>query len=266
METKALKKQMGAAIAMVLVAAIALAASTYAWFVTNNKVTATTSTISAQSNAAFMTIANGTTGAKDTNNDAVTTEVVTKALYPATFGEETGSTLGKFMTGYGTDVNTATLKGDLVLCAGGDKTAGTIDAAVAGDFALQQDYNISTRGQKLTELRINEVTGTTNDSGLKTAQRILVTNDSGNIWEVWGLNSAGNAYELKLSSAQSSADDSATSVVFADEITANQDTPVHVYLYYEGKNANVTTTNLQSNMLTATNAVTITFTATAGNK
>lgn len=37
---KTLKKQLGAAIAMVLVAAVALGSSTYAWFVTNTKVTA----------------------------------------------------------------------------------------------------------------------------------------------------------------------------------------------------------------------------------
>ena len=41
---------------MVLVAAVALGSSTYAWFVSNNSVKATTSGISAQSNAAFMVI------------------------------------------------------------------------------------------------------------------------------------------------------------------------------------------------------------------
>lgn len=41
MSTKALKQQLIAAIAMVLVAAIALASSTYAWFVNNAQVTAT---------------------------------------------------------------------------------------------------------------------------------------------------------------------------------------------------------------------------------
>ncbi|MDD6326606.1 MAG: hypothetical protein PUA72_13655, partial [Lachnospiraceae bacterium] len=49
-ETKsvsALKKQLAAAIAMVLVAAIALGSSTYAWFVTNTKVTAGTAQVSA---------------------------------------------------------------------------------------------------------------------------------------------------------------------------------------------------------------------------
>ena len=55
---KTLKKQLGAAIAMVCVAAVALGSSTYAWFVSNNQVTATTSTISAQSNAPFLKIAN----------------------------------------------------------------------------------------------------------------------------------------------------------------------------------------------------------------
>lgn len=56
---KALKKQLGAAVAMVCVAAVALGSSTYAWFVSNNTVDATVSSISAQSNAAFLTINNG---------------------------------------------------------------------------------------------------------------------------------------------------------------------------------------------------------------
>lgn len=47
METKALKKQMGAAIAMVLVAAIALGAATFAWFVNNTKVTAESANVTA---------------------------------------------------------------------------------------------------------------------------------------------------------------------------------------------------------------------------
>lgn len=47
METKALKKQLGAAIAMVIVAAIALGAATFAWFVNNTKVTAGDATVSA---------------------------------------------------------------------------------------------------------------------------------------------------------------------------------------------------------------------------
>lgn len=49
METKALKKQLGAAIAMVIVAAIALGAATFAWFVNNTKVTADGANVTAKS-------------------------------------------------------------------------------------------------------------------------------------------------------------------------------------------------------------------------
>ena len=42
MTVKSLKKQLAAAIAMVVVAAVALSSSTYAWFVSNNTVTAKT--------------------------------------------------------------------------------------------------------------------------------------------------------------------------------------------------------------------------------
>ena len=56
MSIKKLRNQLFAAIAMVLVAAIALGSSTYAWFVSNNTVTATTTNISAQSNSAYLVI------------------------------------------------------------------------------------------------------------------------------------------------------------------------------------------------------------------
>lgn len=49
MDTKALKKQMGAAIAMVLVAAVALGSATFAWFVNNTKVTAESVDVTAKS-------------------------------------------------------------------------------------------------------------------------------------------------------------------------------------------------------------------------
>lgn len=49
MDTKALKKQMGAAIAMVLVAAVALGSATFAWFVNNTKVKAESVNVAAKS-------------------------------------------------------------------------------------------------------------------------------------------------------------------------------------------------------------------------
>ena len=273
METKALKKQLGAAIAMVVVAAIALGSATYAWFVTNNTVKATTTTISAQSNAAFMTIANGTEGAKSADTTEISTEVEKKALYPATIvdGTDNTNTKGTWMTGYGKGLSDAALQGSLIRCAGTtdetkDDNAGTTKAAVAGDFALQQDYNISCKsGQTLKDLKVQSVTGTipsSSDSSLATALRVLVTDNDGTNWAVYGLKEDKSAYEVKLSSAT----DKSTAVVYANEIKSGIDTAVHVYLYYEGSDTNVTTKNLVDGKLSATNAVTVTFTATPNNK
>lgn len=259
-----LKRQMTAAIAMVLVAGIALASATYAWFVTNNKVDATTSTISAQSNAAYMTIANGTSGAQNADTTSVTTAVETKPLYPATFGEEQGAQKGKFMTGYGTDLDDGTLASGTLKLVG---TEGTYKEATDNEYALLQDFNISSKGQNLTKLSVDKIEDkSAQTSGLKMPLRVLVTNDAGTVWEVYGKNAAGTAYERKLTSA----DDNAA--VDFGNVTAGKDTPLHVYLYYEGgdttaeENTFVNTKNLQNGQLVATNAVTVYFTAEMQNK
>lgn len=54
MSTKALKQQLIAAIAMVLVAAVALSSATYAWFVTNTKVTAGQATVTATAASSLL--------------------------------------------------------------------------------------------------------------------------------------------------------------------------------------------------------------------
>ena len=56
MSTKALKTQLLAAVAMVLVASVALGSSTYAWFAANNTVEAKNMSVSAKSDATFLEI------------------------------------------------------------------------------------------------------------------------------------------------------------------------------------------------------------------
>lgn len=62
---KRLKVQLVGAALTVVVSAVALTATTYAWFVTNSRVYATTSTISAQANGMVLQIAQG----KNVNHD-----------------------------------------------------------------------------------------------------------------------------------------------------------------------------------------------------
>lgn len=255
MDTKALKKQMGAAIAMVLVAAVALGSATFAWFVTNNKVDATTTNIAAQSNAAFMTIANGSTGAHAVDDTSAVTKITGPiGLYPATFGEQDGATKGTFMTGYGKGLENATLDGTL-------KPVGDPDAADTKQFAKKEQFNISSKGQNLSDLKVESVDGVADAADgqlLKTSFRVLVTNADCTAWVVYGLK--GDNYEIKLSSA---ADNSAPVL---GSVTAGQDTLINVYVFYEGSDNNVHTKNLQQNKLSASQSVKINFTATADNR
>ena len=78
METKALKKQLGAAIAMVLVAAIALGAATFAWFVNNNAVTAKGVDVSTSSSVPNLYI----TSTGKTSDDMGHPTTNPNALYP----------------------------------------------------------------------------------------------------------------------------------------------------------------------------------------
>lgn len=57
---KMLKRQLVIAICMVMVAAIALGSSTYAWYVTNRTVTAVSSSVAAQTNGFILQIVGGT--------------------------------------------------------------------------------------------------------------------------------------------------------------------------------------------------------------
>lgn len=75
-----------AAIAMVVVAAVALSSSTYAWFAANNKVTATGMTVTAKSNSAYLLI-DTADNATNKDNSGTTKATTTGAaiLYPAAY-------------------------------------------------------------------------------------------------------------------------------------------------------------------------------------
>ena len=274
-----LKKQLAAAVAMVCVAAVATSSATYAWFVTNNKVDATTTNISAQSNAAFMTITNGATGAHgvDTTSavsvlkDADGQPLKNVALYPATFGEETDSTKGTFMTAYGTTLDNGAINSTL-------ETVGTPDEADTKEFAKKEQFNISSKGQNLSDLKVDSVETVTDVADgqlIKTALRVLVTNGktgSDFAWVVYAYDAAAtttakqsdpnaaDVYSIKLSS------ETDNSAPVLGSVTAGQDTLVNVYLYYEGSDTNIKTRNLQDNKLTGSQSVKINFTATADNQ
>lgn len=273
---KALKKQMAAAIAMVVVAGIALGSSTYAWFVSNNSVTATTTKISAQSNSAYLVIANN--AAKKTSNTSTSTataseDPTTTKLYPAQWKNNftkdgnlnEGPGIYQFESAYASDKDNATEKAGTRFCVG--------DPAKACDekYALLNTFYIGTGEYdgEFTDLKVSNLSVTTGavDNGLKTAMRLLImtykptksgaevsydTTPTG--WAV----AKYDGTELEIESQSGSNSDG---VVYAPLFgKAEGDVKVEMYLYYDGSDVNVKTTNLPN--LTDIGA-TVTFEATA---
>ena len=238
-----LKRQMTAAIAMVLVAGIALASATYAWFVSNNKVDATTTNISVQSNSAYLVIDTKKT-TKDSISSVSAGDTVTP-LYPAKIEKSSGNALWK--SAYADKANAATMK------AGTEFTIddGTAEKAVSAGYAVKNTFYIGTGTYdgEFTNLHITGVTVDTatadDNKNLGNAMRVLVV--CGNDWQVWS--AAGE----KLSSSES------TGTAFTTGVKKDQDATVDVYVYYDGDDANVYSDNLTN--LTS-NGVTITFEAT----
>ena len=247
METKALKKQMGAAIAMVLVAAIALAASTFAWFVSNNRVEATTTNISAQSNSAYLVIDKVATST--TSTSSVSAGDTNTPLYPAKITKST-SGAAEWRSAYAETAGASTMKANTEFII----DDGTAAKAVAAGYGVKNTFYIGTGTYdgEFTNLHITGVTvdteTTTGDSGNKNlgnAMRVLVV--CGNDWQVW------SAEGEKLSSSKN------TGAAFTTGVKKSQDATVDVYLYYDGDDTNVYSDNLAN--LTS-NGVTITFEAT----
>ena len=101
MSTKALKTQLLAAVAMVLVASVALGSSTYAWFASNNKVTAASMEVKATTGPNLY-IAKGANVALDGLTATTVTDlgVSNTAISPAELSDDDGTVTVKNVATY----------------------------------------------------------------------------------------------------------------------------------------------------------------------
>ncbi len=197
MNSKAIKRQLLAAIAMVLVAAIALGSSTYAWFANNNKVSATgmavqataeggiqikavsgTQTVTASQDWATVADAKvaSTTLYPTSNNPKATNGVLTSDWYHASAEKSTNSEARK-----DTYAKLQSVEGECTFTNGvaaGNGVlayeAGKSGALTAGAYYLATTYNIAYTGTSATDLKVEsvEVTGVKNqdfDQSLRVA-------------------------------------------------------------------------------------------------
>ena len=136
---------------MVCVAAVALGSSTYAWFVSNNNVKATTTNISAQSNSAYLVIDTKTTSTSSTSSATAAEEVGSgkkyedAALYPAQWAknfnaskENADTKIYQFESAYAETKDAAAEK------TGTRLAVGNPEAAVIADYALMNQFYIGT--------------------------------------------------------------------------------------------------------------------------
>ena len=270
MNVKTLKKQLMAAIAMVLVAAIALGSSTYAWFVSNNTVTAQTTNISAQSNSAYLVIQEKTetqTATDSTSTSAATAADTTAVkLYPAQVVNGTTNGTYKFESAYAAKASEALEKVNTRFTVGTD---GSATEAVSNNYAHQDTFYIGTGGYDGTfsNLKVESVQVSAADpqkAELVNAMRVLIV--CGDNWTVWK-NGAEVTTVAKLNEGGNATTDTALTAKYADtasksiasSVSKGNDVTVDIYVFYDGAEDEVNSDNLAD---LADCGVTVTFTAT----
>lgn len=228
MSTKALKTQLLAAIAMVLVASIALGSSTYAWFANNNKVTANGMSVTAKSDVSFLLIKAGTADAASIQADKLTTvagSTASAGLLPAAHktvaniadiessGADTVKTNWYYKYAEKPDASTASATAE----------EQKIKDADFSKYVLVNEFSICTAvgSNKMTNL---VVSGSTLTTAGDNAVKVLVATDSACV-------------ELDENTTSST-------TPLAAEVNSTSVVKVKVYIYWDGNDEDVFTTGI----------------------
>ena len=265
-----LKKQLVAAVAMVLVAAIALSTSTFAWFVNNTSVEATGMHVNAvadgslvikgvtsSADQAYTSIgtvgtANGGTGLKVKLAPATSTD----GLNFAKLGDVSVKSADSFMASWtGTDGQPA--EGELV----------TVNAQEKDRYVLQAQYRIASVNEE-ADVYLSAANVTVTNGNVQAALKMSITFEKGNVknTKVFNLGkgtvtAAGalNADSGKWSlAAPTYGDMDDTNTWHLDKVTKAEDgtaTLVTVLIWYEGQDEKCFSNNVD----TAGTDITLTF-------
>ena len=243
---------------MVCVAAVALGSSTYAWFVSNNTVDVTVSSISAQSNAAYLTIDKVEAMTNAGTQTAVDLASSPVKLYPSRPHQADDNTNK-------TDWSNNTVPADLVWQTAYAKTANSADAqtdtngkgiyydlthtadtvtGTTGYVSTSQVYVSSSQGAfnslKLDSMSVSEY-GDNAKNEIVNAVGALVS--CGNNWELWEYNSTASAWEQTAKSSNSLS--GTTDTTFGDA-TSNKVLTVNISLFYDGDYETIKTANFDN--------------------
>lgn len=229
MSTKALKTQLLAAIAMVLVASIALGSSTYAWFASNTKVDATGMQVTAQSTQAFLLISNAKSTAEEIQTENKTSVELTVTadeakLMPAahetiTKAAEAAVDQNKWYTGFSADPTKVEMN------AG---TKQTLTAFTGYVIHKQVWVTVAKNSTPVKDLSVSATIGNKATGTITQAKVLVASSDA-----AAELSSATTAPTTKLTGATTTITDS--TVVALD-----------IYIYIDGNDSAVFTNNFNS--------------------
>ena len=252
---------------MVCVAAVALGSSTYAWFVSNNTVTAKTASISAQSNAPFLKIAKTGEALTETSATQVAGTNDKTELYPSQWNHAITDGTYQFESAY------ASKAGEATMLAGSRFAVGGVDAEKRPEYALKQSFDIGTTDAKAGSFQNLKVANVAidagaNSTGLVDAMCVLVK--CGDNWGVYKKSADAqvtDALELteygdKTTIVNNLTGTAGVTDALVNTIAAGDKTTVDVYVFYDGSADTVYTDNL-ANLKNC--GVTVTFTATPVN-
>lgn len=242
MSTKALKTQLLAAIAMVLVASIALGSSTYAWFASNTKVDATGMQVTAQSTQAFLLISNAKSTAEEIQTENKTSVELTVTadeakLMPAahetiTKAAEAAVNQNKWYTGFSADPTQVNMNTDTK----------TILSAFNGYVIHKQVWvTVAKNSTPVKDLSVSATIGSV-ATGTITQAKVLV---------------ASSEAAAELSSATPTSTTKLTGTTTT--ITESKVVALDIYIYIDGNDSAVFTNNFNS-LDTAT--ISLSFSAT----
>lgn len=136
MNSKAIKRQLLAAIAMVLVAALALGSSTYAWFAANNKVSATNMQVTATTSQSLVITNDALPSASTGTITVASSDVSATQLIPATHD----STWATYSTGLKYNNNPGNVSASTGLVETGKTELTFLPAVNDGSTLYYKDY------------------------------------------------------------------------------------------------------------------------------
>lgn len=258
MTVKQLKKQLAAAIAMVVVSVVALSSSTYAWFVGNNTATANGLTIKAQSEAGILISHKHTTvGENVWASTASGTYTSAQALYPTSTAD---GSKWFHASAASLTASTATAGSMETLTIAETAASAEVDGKIGGGSATGKNYyivdsfDLYTTGSSAANLRLSNivVSNSSNSASFDSSIRLLVVCGS-NKYVVAPVAGATTGYTVGVNpdgtedpgtavTAYTTAEMAATSGTthyLADSVSIDKDNPtnVQVYMYFEGEDA-----------------------------